>query len=551
MKRLERLLHSLASDGVALDAPPDETLAYSDAPGCAQCQFTGRQGDISAMDLWRFDSGRGEVVIPLEGCMWRLVQRGSISLHDLLDFDQELLASMFNIMRSYEHSLGDTRGALERTRSELASVNRVLEHRNQALFSFQDIGYALIRSDDLYDLARRVCRRASEICHAEKAILYYLRPDNQVEIAAVTGWDEALVHKRLEASLVFRPRRSDALLPYKGFPPGIQGEPSEEKAAGTTLNGLSVPLVAQEERVGALIIQAYGSAAFNPGDIAMMQALANQAALALQRAGLVEDLRVKIAQLESAQAALADKERLQREMELARQVQLSVLPQAFPLIPGYHFAARSEAARHVGGDFYDVIDLDEDHFGITVADVSDKGMPAALYMVLTRTLLVAQARREYSPSQVLREVNHLIQELSTANMYVTVFYGIVEKHSGRLRYARAGHDMPILLTQEGNQVLSGAGIALGVVDSDTFQVEEIEVYLKRGDRLVLYTDGLTDVFTAQQEQFGQKRLFELLEACADQDSRQLCQTVFHTLENFQGQSEQFDDQTMLVIEVGQ
>jgi serine phosphatase RsbU (regulator of sigma subunit) len=549
MKRLDRLLQTLAADGAPLDHPSEEALAYSDAPGCAQCQFSGRLGDVSVMDLWWFDSGRSEMVLPVEACLWHLVQRGMLPLQDLLEFDQEVQLSLYNLFQSSSNNLTEMHSTLERTRSELEAVNRVLEHRNQALFSFQDIGYALIRSDDLYDLARRVCRRASELCHADRAILYYLRQDDLVEVAAVTGWDDRYVHQRLNASSVFRPRRSDVLQPYKGIPPGILDEETAELQQKTNLRGLYVPLIAQEERVGALIIQTYGKAAFNPGDTAMVQAFANQAALALQRAGLVEDLRTKIAQLESAQVALAEKERMQREMELARQVQLSVLPQAFPHIPGYQFAARSEAARHVGGDFYDVIDLDEDHFGITIADVSDKGMPAALYMVLTRTLLVAQARRDDSPAQVLHEVNHLIQELSTARMFVTVFYGVVEKHSGRLRYARAGHDLPVLITPDGARELGGEGIALGVVETERFHVEEVEVELRQGDRLVLYTDGLTDVFSSQQEQFGRERLFELLKTCARQDSNQICQTVFRSVAAFQGPADQFDDQTMLVVEV--
>jgi len=226
-----------------------------------------------------------------------------------------------------------------------------------------------------------------------------------------------------------------------------------------------------------------------------------------------------------------------------------VLPHFFPAVPGFQFAARSIPSRQVGGDFYDIADLDENHLAITIADVSDKGMPAALYMVLTRTLLVAQSRKTISPSQVLGEVNQLIQELSTAGMFVTIFYGVLEKDTARLRYARAGHDQPILLTGGKQKLLGGEGIALGVMEPDRFLVEERELQLEPGDRLVLYTDGLTDVFSTQGEIFGRDRLSEILGANTGLDPDRLCDVVLETVSQFQGGGEQFDDQTMLVVDV--
>jgi serine phosphatase RsbU (regulator of sigma subunit) len=151
--------------------------------------------------------------------------------------------------------------------------------------------------------------------------------------------------------------------------------------------GLSVPLVAQGEQVGRMIVQSTQKQHFEPGETALLQTFAHQAAVALQRAGLIEQLTGKIEQLQAAQAGLAQKERLEREMELARQVQQSVLPTDYPAVPGFRFAAQNEPARRVGGDFYDIFALDDDHFGLAVADVSDKGMPAALYMTFNRSLL--------------------------------------------------------------------------------------------------------------------------------------------------------------------
>jgi len=180
--------------------------------------------------------------------------------------------------------------------------------------------------------------------------------------------------------------------------------------------------------------------------------------------------------LEAAQEGLAQKERLEGELELARDVQQAMLPHQFPDVPGYRFAAQYRPARQVGGDFYDVIDLGPDRFGLVVADVSDKGMPAAVYMALTRSLLVAEARRSNSPMAVLYHVNDLLLELGQARMFVTVFYGVVEIATGMLTYARAGHDRPLLLRAGKAYELSGEGIFLGFFPFDALHLSLGPVY---------------------------------------------------------------------------
>jgi serine phosphatase RsbU (regulator of sigma subunit) len=194
--------------------------------------------------------------------------------------------------------------------------------------------------------------------------------------------------------------------------------------------GLWVPLVAQGENVGVMIVHSTRRDEFTPSEVAVLEAFAGQAALAVQRTRLVEQLQDKIAALEAAQAGLAAKERLERELELARQVQQSMLPRTFPAFPGYRFAAMNEPAREVGGDLYDVFALDGDRFGVVIADVSDKGMAAALYMALSRSLILAEARREASPSAVLQQVNRLLREVGEPEMLVSVFYGVVDPRAG-------------------------------------------------------------------------------------------------------------------------
>jgi hypothetical protein len=257
-------------------------------------------------------------------------------------------------------------------------------------------------------------------------------PEGRAEVLAAVGWDPALILKQLDAAQVFSRQEIRDPAPFSGQPPGVAPEPEAEPLRA----GLYVPLIAQDQRVGLMVVQSTQKVRFEPGDTALLQAFAHQAALALQRSGLVDQLWAKIDQLETAQAELARKERMEHEMELARQVQQSVLPTTFPQISGYRFAAQNEPARRVGGDFYDIFALDDGHFGLAVADVSDKGIPAALYMALTRSLLRAEARRVRSPAAVVANVNRLLSELGEAKNFVTLFYGVVTRSARRLTYTR-------------------------------------------------------------------------------------------------------------------
>jgi sigma-B regulation protein RsbU (phosphoserine phosphatase) len=231
-------------------------------------------------------------------------------------------------------------------------------------------------------------------------------------------------------------------------------------------------------------------------------------------------------------------------------VQQSVLPRVFPLAAGYAFAACNQPARSVGGDLYDVFWAGPGQIGLVIADVSGKGMPAALYMALTRSLLLAEARRERSPRAVLLSVNQLLRELGDPHMFVTVFYGLVDAASGRLTYARAGHDYPLLLRDGAATPLGGQGIVLGCFDSDEISLSEEQIVLRPGDQLALYTDGLTDVFGADGERFGPERLAELFCAHAGRGPAELCEESFAALATYQGEAEQFDDMTLLVVGVG-
>jgi sigma-B regulation protein RsbU (phosphoserine phosphatase) len=480
--------------------------------------------------------------------MLGLAGQGSIPLSDLLHIESDQLQHTYHLLTASERALAESKSTLERKIVELEAANRVLKNRTEELVSLQEIGQALIGSKTLRDLARQVCRQASNLCGADRAIFYFLRNADNADVLATHGWAPGRVPLKVKTQEVCDPAAGPAPSPFNQWPPGVQ--PRHPDVEGAKLKaGLRIPLIAQGIPVGAMIVHSTTQARFQPGAVALLQTFANQAAIAIQRAGLIENLQDKIAQLEAAQEGLAQKERMERELELAREVQQAVLPRTFPEITGYRFAARNQPARQVGGDFYDVIDLGAGRFGLVVADVSDKGMPAAVYMALTRSLMVAEARREASPVAVLQNVNDLLRELGQARMFVTVFYGIVDGPSRRLTYARAGHDRPLLLRKRDIQELGGDGTILGFLGSEQLHLTEESLELDPADRLILYTDGLTDTTSPQGTRFDREGLQALLKEVSPLPAEELCDTIFEALSEHQGIAEQFDDMTLLVVEV--
>jgi sigma-B regulation protein RsbU (phosphoserine phosphatase) len=531
---------------------------FFQAPGCAQCKGSGRSGMVSVFDIYQPHlPGQSELLpaslLPIESYRFELAAQGYLAIEDVLNADADQVQKLYQLYSSSQRALNDKSNLLHRKLAELEAANQVLLKRTEVQISLQDTVQMLTSSSDLADLAARVCRRAREMCGAERAILYFLRKPEEgelkAEVLAVSGWSEAFLHQQFNTSLILAPGMRSSPTPLNvaattGLPASYKDEVTQFHAA------LQVPLIAQNERIGLMFIHTTHKRAFTPGETSLLQTFANQAALAIQRAGLIEELRLKLAQLETAQAELVGKERLERELELARQVQQNVLPRVFPALPGYSFAAKNEPARQVGGDFYDVIVLDDDHFGVIIADVSDKGMPAALYMALTRSLLLAEARRSCSPLAVLMNVNHLLLELGQSSQFVSVFYGIVDRRTNTLTYARAGHDRPLLVRQKAVMPLGGSGMVLGLFSTHPFFLSEESLILQDGDRLVLYTDGLTDMVSPEGEFYGLEQLIERLRLCCDILPDELCSAIFDDLKAYQGSSEQFDDMTLLVMEYG-
>ena len=254
-------------------------------------------------------------------------------------------------------------------------------------------------------------------------------------------------------------------------------------------------------------------------------------------------------QLKAAQAHLIEKERMEKELEVARRIQQSMVPRKLPHLPGFDFGARMVPARAVGGDFFDFIPLSDSSLGIVIGDVSDKGVPAALFMALTSSLLRAEARRAGSVADALRHVHRQLLEINDSGMFVSLLYGVLDGTTREFRYARAGHELPLLCDARGEWVeLSFTdGQPLGALER--ILLDEQTVVLPSGSTVLFYTDGATDALDAQGNQFGLERLRQALSARRSAPAQALCDAILEMTAGYRAATPQYDDITLVAVRV--
>jgi serine phosphatase RsbU (regulator of sigma subunit) len=523
------------------------------AVGCAACNGHGYRGDLFLFDVWKNNSEIAPPsqpsVLSFETYAHELARTEFLAHADSHELDAAQLYHTFQILSSGQEQMNEAARSLRAQVTEMELGRRALEQQYRTSIALQDVGHKLLVLDTVQELAAYIARRAHELCGADRAVLYLLQGDGSAEIASLHGWDARWLSVQIPFQELFRGHALDGQSGvFAGYPPGIPKRVADVE--GTYVRaGLLVQLIAQREVVGAMLFQSTIRKTFEARDIALLNALANAGAAAIQRADLIKTLRDKIEQLEAAQIEIAKKERLERELELARQVQQNMLPRIFPLLPGVAFYARNAPARAVGGDFYDVFVLDADRVGIVIADVSDKGMPAALFMALTRSLVRAEAPRERSPEIVLRRVHRLLREVGEPTQFVTLFYGVLDLTARSLTYVRAGHDYPLLVRGGALRLLDAPGTLLGFLEENEIFLQEARVQLEHGDSIILYTDGMTDALNDAGKEFGRDALQQIALAYSASPAQELGDALFDAVLQHQGAADAFDDMTLLIVQV--
>jgi sigma-B regulation protein RsbU (phosphoserine phosphatase) len=242
-----------------------------------------------------------------------------------------------------------------------------------------------------------------------------------------------------------------------------------------------------------------------------------------------------------------------KELEIARAVQMKLLPKENPHVAGFDIAGVCIPAYEVGGDYYDFVDLGETKIGIAIGDVSGKGVPAAIYMTLTKGILQSHAEENISPKNVLSKVNRLMYKTIEKNSFVSMFYAIIDLQTKKIRYSRAGHNPVILagLRDDKQEFLTPKGVALGLDDGGVFDsvLEEREFDLRSGDILVFYTDGFTEARNTAGEEFTETRLLKSVAEAKGRSAEEIIGIVVNDARKFSGEADQHDDMTMVVVKV--
>src|SRR2546421_575339 len=300
---------------------------------------------------------------------------------------------------------------------------------------------------------------------------------------------------------------------------------------------LAIPLVSQGELVGLLNLgPRLSEQDYSTDDRGLLNTLATQSAPAVRVAQLVQD----------QQTQARENERIQHELRVAQLIQKTLLPKDLPALPGWKVNAYYQAARQVGGDFYDFIYLDDGRLGLVIGDVTDKGVPAALLMATTRSVLRAVAQRVVKPGQVLERVNEIIYQDIPPKMFVTCLYALLDPETGQLLYANAGHDLPYHRHQVGEVTeLRATGMPLGLMPG--MKYEEKETRLAYGESILFYSDGIVEAHNSDRGMYGFPRLMKLVGEY-DEDSS-LKDVVLEDLAEFTGPGwEQEDDITMVTLQ---
>ncbi len=386
---------------------------------------------------------------------------------------------------------------------------------------------------DPQEVAQLVIDEVRKIIEATSASIMLLNEETDaLDIIAAFG-------TAASSTLVFKPGMGIAgnvFLAGKGvIINDVQSAPEFIEGPNKLSSLICIPLKIEEKTIGVMNISHQESVIYTAGDLKLATALATQAAVSIENARL--------------QAERLEREKIVQELEIARNIQQSFLPDITPIVEGAEVSALFLPARQVGGDFYDFIPISERNLGLVIADVSGKGVPAALFMALSRALMRANSLQDSHVSNAVIRTNRLILECATSGLFVTLFYAILDTQTRRLKYVSAGHNPPILYKNKTKeiQLLQADGIALGVLDD--ILLEEKEVSLEKGDVIALYTDGVTEMINTQEEEFGEERLIQLISENHTLSANDLIYKIKDVVMSFAGEAPQFDDFTVMIVKM--
>ena len=297
-------------------------------------------------------------------------------------------------------------------------------------------------------------------------------------------------------------------------------------------SAMVAPILSNNRMIGVFTLESDEEDVYTYDDLALFEKFSHQAALSIEKAQLHQ--------------ALLEKNRLEQELSIAREIQMSFLPRSEPPLAGFDVAGLNLPSSRVSGDYFDFIKIVEGQWGIVIGDVSGKGIPASLIMASFRASLLAEIRNNYAISTIMSKVNQLLWESTDANQFVTAFYGVLDESRSVLTYCNAGHNPVILIRGDGSWMkLETGGLVLGAFADSVYQESLIEI--KPHDMLLLYTDGVTEIYNEANEEFGVERLLDLVNGHPQLTAKEITSLVQSNILNFAADQTIQDDFTLVVL----
>lgn len=409
-----------------------------------------------------------------------------------------------------------------------------------------DLSNSVATIRDKRALLETVARRIADSLHVSR-IAMLLEQGNCFQPAYALGYGSApLVELGRNAATVrfLKQSHSPARIYFDDPQSWVYGTPEQEQTALQKLDShVLLPVSLDTRLLGVISLGPKKSEApYSRADLQLLSAVASQTGLALENAELTESIRREIAQ----------RERLDRELEIAREVQQRLFPQKLPVIQGLEFAGYCRPALGVGGDYYDFVRLDDGSLGIAIGDVSGKGIAAALMMASLQASLRGQTIKPCDTlSEMIQHVNRLVYEASAENRYATFFYAQYEPRTSVLRYVNAGHNPPVLYRKGDGSAeivrLETGGTVIGLFPD--FPYQEAPLELQRGDILVAFTDGISEAMTAADDEYGEERLIATLRECSSRGAADMISFILERVDAFTSGAPQHDDMTLVILRV--
>jgi sigma-B regulation protein RsbU (phosphoserine phosphatase) len=445
---------------------------------------------------------------------------------------------------------------LERSKEEI-QIEETL------VFDFlHGLGEAFTETIRASDLHRLIVEGASRILDAQGGALYMMeRAGGKLAPAFIsTGCPPFVdVPPHVLQQAASSPVALESYLRLHAIPPGegiigrvwqtrepvcltdLADAPELASLRGTALGTASVmvtPLLYGKQNMGVLALgNGPTSPSFTPSDFVVFKSIAEQSAFALYNAIIYSEAN--------------EKKRLDHDLEIARDIQRILLPSEAPVVPGFEISGINIPARHVSGDYFDYITVDDDRLGVAIADVSGKGVPASIIMAICRSVLRSQATGNSSPADVLQKVNRQLYPDIKEDMFISMAYVVLDHAQGSVVLSRAGHDAPIFFDHADGTVtpVKPPGMVVGIDSGSVFDriTGDFALSLKRDDCLLLYTDGVTEALDANGDEFGVDRMLECIRSTAPEGAPAIITRVIDDLRSFVGTQPQNDDITLIAI----